>query len=143
MKKLYLILFFTSCLISLTSFVNAWESNLKTGCINENLEPCSSSEILSSESTENPELDSDKVVVKKKEISPSESTENPELDSDKVVVNENEVVKKKIKKKNIFKRFSSNKSKKNTGFDKNNSFEDFKTMLINYTDNSDYPNINN
>ena len=122
MKKLYLILFFTSCLISLTSFVNAWESNLKTGCINENLEPCSSSEILSSESTENPELDLDKVVVKEKK-------------------KKKKIVKKK--KKNIFKRFSSNKSKKNTGFDKNNSFEDFKTMLINYTDNSDYPNINN
>jgi len=143
MKKLYLILFFTSCLISLTSFVNAWESNLKTGCINENLDPCSSSKISSSESTENPELDLDIVVVKEKEISSNESVENPELDLDKVVVKEKKVLKKKIKKKNIFKRFSSNKSKKNTDFEKNNSFEDFKTMLINYTDNSDYPNIDN
>ena len=131
MKKLYLILFFTSCFLSFTSFVKAWESSLKTGCINENLDPCSSSEILSSKSTENPELDLGKVIDKEKEVVKKEIKKKK---TKKIV---------KKKKKNIFKKFSSNKSKKNTDFEKSNSFEDFKTMLINYNDKSDYPNIDN
>jgi len=38
---------------------------------------------------------------------------------------------------------SSNKPNTNFDFDRDISFEEFKVLLINYTDNSDYPNIDN
>ena len=146
MKKFYLIIFFSVLLISITSFTKAWETNLKTGCINENLDPCSTTEIPSSESIENTETDfvkvvddENKIVIKKKEK--------------KIVKKKKKIAKKKKEKKreklvkkkkeNIFKRFLSIKSDKNIDFDKNNSFEDFKTTLLEYNENTDYPNIDN
>ena len=49
---------------------------------------------------------------------------------------------KEYNKKKLIKNLT-NTSDKKYNFDKNMSFDDFKTLVINYTDNSNYPNINN
>ena len=126
MNKFYIVLFYYAFLTSMSSNVNAWETNLKSGCINENLDPCSSEEISSIKSSEQSELNLDEVT------DDNEKKIDPKIDK-----------KKKKITKNIFKRFLFNKPGKNIDFDKNNSFEDFKTSLIEYNNNKDYPNIDN
>ena len=66
MKKIYLLLFSAFYTFIITSPANAWESKITLECINEKLTPCSSSDVSYIESNENPDLDSDKVVKKKK-----------------------------------------------------------------------------
>ena len=141
MKKIYLLLFLSSCLSMVTSSANAWEtkakSNITIECINENLDPCSSLETSSNKSNQNFDLDIDKAVKKKKK----------KVVKKKVTKKKKKVAKKKItkkkKKQDIFLKTSSNKSNTNFDFDRNISFEEFKVLLINYTNNSDYPNIDN
>ena len=149
MKKICLLIFFTTFLSMLTSLAIGWElSDDSKKCFNENLDPCSSSETLSSKSKEDSEVDLDKVLDKKKEKVAKKKIEKKK---EKVVKKKKKIVKKKIKRKekkivkvkNIFLRTSSIKSDKDFDFDRDISFEDFKTLLINYTDNSDYPNIDN
>ena len=136
MNKFYIVLFYYAFLSSMSSNVNAWETNLKSSCINENLDPCSSAEILSNKSSEYSDLNFDEVTNDKEKIIDS----NIDKKKKKIAI-KNKVAKRK--KKNIFKRFLFNKSGKNIDFDKNNSFEDFKTSLIEYNNNKDYPNIDN
>ena len=71
----------------------------------------------------------------------------------KKIVNKNEIndKMKKIQKINLVKKNNKKKITKNLpykqdtnyNFDKNMSFNDFKALVINYTDNSNYPNLNN
>ena len=72
MKKIYLLLFLASCSSMVTSSANAWETNVQSNitieCINENLDPCSSSDISSNTSNENSDIDLIKPVKKKKEV---------------------------------------------------------------------------
>ena len=140
MKKICLLLFLASCSSMVTSSANAWEtneqSNITIKCINENLDPCSSLETSSNKSNQNSDLDLDKAVKKKKK----------KVVKKKVTKKKKKVVKKKVakkKKKDIFLKTSSNKSNTNFDFDRDISFEEFKVLLINYTNNSDYPNIDN
>ena len=136
MNKFYIVLFYYAFLSSMSSNVNAWETNLKSGCINENLDPCSSEEISSIKSSEQSELNLDEVT------DDNEKKIDPKIDKKKKKITKKKKVVKR-KEKNIFKRFLFNKSGKNIDFDKNNSFEDFKTSLIEYNNNKDYPNIDN
>ena len=59
MKKIYLFIFL---IIGIQSS-NSWESNIKTECINEKLEQCSSSELTLKKSSEN--LNKDLIKPKK------------------------------------------------------------------------------
>ena len=141
MKKICLLLFLASCSSMLTSSANAWEtneqSNITIKCINENLDPCSSLETSSNKSNQNSDLGLDKAVKKKKKkIVKKKATKKKKK----------KVIKKKVakkKKKDIFLKTSSNKPNTNFDFDRDISFEEFKVLLINYTNNSDYPNIDN
>ena len=53
MKKLFLLLFFSSCLFIVMSSANAWETKITIKCINEKLKPCSSLDISYIESNKN------------------------------------------------------------------------------------------
>ena len=155
MKKICLLLFLASCSSMVTSSANAWEtneqSNITIKCINENLDPCSSLETSSNKSNQNSDLDLDKAVKKKKKkVAKKKVTKKKK---EKKVVKKKvtkkkkkKVVNKKVakkKKKDIFLKTSSNKSNTNFDFDRDISFEEFKVLLINYTNISDYPNIDN
>ena len=149
MKKKYQTLFLVLFLILITKYVYAWESNLKTGCINENLDPCSSLDVSSGKSAENTELnlDKDKEFNDKKEIKKRKKKVVKKNKEKKINITKKKIKKKKKivkrKKKNIFNRLLSNKTDKNINFNKNKSFESFKTTLIEYNNNTDYPNIDN
>jgi len=166
MKKICLLLFFAFCLSIVASSSNAWESNLTIKCINENLDPCSSSDISSNKSNENSDLDLDKAVTKKKKkVVKKKVTKKKKKKVVKKKVTKKKkkkVVKKKVtkkkkkkvskkkkkkvakkKKKDISLKTSSNKSNTNFDFDRDISFEEFKTLLTEYSNISDYPNIDN
>ena len=154
MKKICLLLFLASCSSMLTSSANAWEtneqSNITIKCINENLDPCSSLETSSNKSNQNSDLGLDKAVKKKKKKivkkKVTKKKKKKKVVKKKVTKKKKKVVNKKVakkKKKDIFLITSSNKSNTNFDFDRDISFEDFKVLLINYTNNSDYPNIDN
>ena len=64
MKKIFLLFSF---LIGISS-VSAWESNLKIECINENLEPCSSSNMISNKSNKNSDIELNKPSKSKKKV---------------------------------------------------------------------------
>ena len=152
MKKICLLLFLASCSSMLTSSANAWEtneqSNITIKCINENLDPCSSLETSSNKSNQNSDLDLDKAVKKKKKkvVKKKVTKKKKKVVKKKVTKKKKKVVKKKVakkKKKDIFLKTSSNKSNTNFDFDKDTSFEEFKTLLTEYSNISDYPNIDN
>ncbi len=152
MKKIYLLLFLASCSSMVTSSANAWETNVQSNitieCINENLDPCSSLETSSNKSNMNSDLDIDKAVKKKKKkVAKKKVTKKKKkVVKKKIAKKKKKVVKKKIakkKEKDIFLKTSSNKSNTNFDFDRDISFEEFKVLLKNYTNNSDYPNIDN
>ena len=70
MKKIILF-FFVVLYLNISSSTIAWESNVKIGCINENLEPCSSTESSSNISASNSDKDLDKkikIIKKKKSL---------------------------------------------------------------------------
>jgi len=149
MKKIYLLLFSAFYTFIITSPANAWESKITLECINEKLTPCSSSDVSYIESNENPDLDSDKVVKKKKIVKKKADKKKKKQIKDK---KEKKIVKKKAnkkkkvlvknkKKKNIFMKTSSKKSSKNFDFDQGITFDEFKALVINYNNSSDYPNI--
>ena len=143
-KSLRIIIFF--CFIVSTS-VNAWDSNINENCVNENLVPCFTSDIDVKNSTTKSNSNLNKVFIDKK----IDETKN--IVSKKVIKSEKKINKKmtKIDKINFVKEYNkkkltnnlTNASNKKYDFDKNMSFDDFKTLVINYTDNSNYPNINN
>ena len=103
MKKIYLLLFLSSCLSMLTSSANAWETNAKSNitieCINENLDPCSSLETSSNKSNMNSDLDIDKAVKKKKKKVAKKKVTKKKKKKKKVVKKRKKVTKKKIAKK--------------------------------------------
>ena len=149
MKKIYLLLFSAFYTFIITSPANAWESKITLECINEKLTPCSSSDVSYIESNENPDLDSDKVVKKKKIVKKKADKKKKKQIKDK---KEKKIVKKKAnkkkkilvknkKKKNIFMKTSSKKLSKNFDFDQGITFDEFKALVINYNNSSDYPNI--
>ena len=149
MKKIYLLLFSAFYTFIITSPANAWESKITLECINEKLTPCSSSDVSYIESNENPDLDSDKVVKKKKIVKKKADKKKRKEIKDK---KEKKIVKKKAnkkkkvlvknkKKKNIFMKTSSKKLSKNFDFDQGITFDEFKALVINYNNSSDYPNI--
>ena len=143
-KSLRIIIFF--CFIVSTS-VNAWDSNINENCVNENLDPCFTSDIDVKNSTTKFNSNLNKVFIDKK----IDETKN--IVSKKVIKSEKKINKKmtKIDKINFVKEYNkkkltnnlTNASNKKYDFDKNMSFDDFKTLVINYTDNSNYPNIDN
>ena len=143
-KSLRIIIFF--CFIVSTS-VNAWDSNINENCVNENLDPCFTSDTDVKNSTTKYNSNLNKVFIDKK----IDETKN--IVSKKVIKSEKKINKKrtKIDKINFVKEYNkkkltnnlTNASNKKYNFDKNMSFDDFKTLVINYTDNSNYPNINN
>ena len=140
MKKICLLLFLAFCSSMATSSANAWESNITIECIDENLDPCSSSDISSNKSNENSDLDLDKAVTKKKKkVVKKKVTKKKKK---KVSKKKKKKVAKK-KKKDISLKTSSNKSNTNFDFDRDISFEEFKTLLTEYSNISDYPNIDN
>ena len=164
MKKIYLLLFLASCSSMVTLSANAWETNAKSNitieCINENLDPCSSLETSSNKSNQNFDLDIDKAAKKKKVVKKKVTKKKKKVVKKKITKKKKKVAKKKVtkkkkkvakkktakkkkKKKDIFLKTSSNKSNTNFDFDRDISFEEFKVLLINYTNNSDYPNIDN
>jgi len=149
MKKIYLLLFSAFYTFIITSPANAWESKITLECINEKLTPCSSSDVSYIESNEKPDLDSDK-VVKKKEIVKKKADKKKKKQikdkKEKKIVKKKANKKKKIlvknkKKKNIFMKTSSKKLSKNFDFDQGITFDEFKALVINYNNSSDYPNI--
>ena len=135
MKKICLLFSF---LIGISS-VSAWESNLKIECINENLEPCSSSNMISSQSNKNSDIESNKSDESKKKvvkkIIKKEQKENvvkkiiKKEQQEKVVEKKSKKEKKKIKLVNV----------KND----NISFEEFKNLVINYSNTVGYPDVSN
>ena len=143
-KSLRIIIFF--CFIVSTS-VNAWDSNINENCVNENLDPCFTSDIDVKNSTTKSNSNLNKVFIDKK----IDETKN--IESKKVIKSEKKINKKmtKIDKINFVKEYNkkkltnnlTNASDKKYNFDKNMSFDDFKTLVITYTDNSNYPNIDN
>ena len=143
-KSLRIIIFF--CFIVSTS-VNSWDSNINENCVNENLDPCFTSDTDVKNSTTKSNSNLNKVFIDKK----IDETKN--IVSKKVIKSEKKINKKstKIDKINFVKEYNkkkltnnlTNASNKKYNFDKNMSFDDFKTLVINYTDNSNYPNINN
>ena len=142
MKKVTLLIFLTFCSFIGISSTSAWESNITIECINENLDPCSSSDISSNTSNENSDIDLIKPVKKKKEVAKEKTNKKQK----KVIKKKTKKNKKKIakkEKKDISLKTSSNKSNTNYDFDSDISFEEFKVLVINYTNNSDFPDINN
>ncbi len=135
MKKICLLF---SLLIGISS-VTAWESNLKIECINENLEPCSSSNMTSNKSNENSDIESNKSAEsKKKVVKKIIKKEKKEKVVKKIIKNEKKekVVKRKRKKK-------EEKIKLVNVKNDNISFEEFKNSVIMYSNTVDYPDINN
>ncbi len=151
MKKLVLFI-----IITLTSQVQvySWETVINLDCVNENLEPCSS-----------PNLMIDQINEKESKVSNTFSNNNNIKPADK---NESNITKNKIIKKNplnkITKLKNNNKvtkidpvknnnkvslltssilSNEITDFDDNKTFDEFKAFLINYTKETNYPNIDN
>ena len=158
MKKIFLLFFVAFFLNIKSSSTIAWESNMKIGCIDENLNTCTSKEFSSDTSTTsnaNSDLDLVKEVKKIKEnkINEKRIIKKKKEKIVKKQVNKNKKKSnkkiKKEKKKNIVKKkkfFSSLnnsfiKSNTNIDFDRDISFDEFKEMIIYYTENSDYPDI--
>ena len=146
MKKslLRIIIFF--CFIVSTP-INAWDTNIKENCVNENLDPCYTSDITAKNSNTKSNSNINKVVTDKG------LEQTKKIVNKKVIKSEKKISNKitKIDKINFVKDYNkkkliknlTNTSDKKYNFDKNMSFDDFKTLVINYTDNSNYPNINN
>ena len=146
MKKSLLRIIIFYCFIVSTS-TNAWDTNIKENCLNENLDTCSTSDITEKNSKTKSNSNINKVVIDKK------IEETKKIVNKKVIKSEKKINNKitKIDKINFVKEYNKKKFTKNLtntpdkeyNFDKNMSFDDFKTLVINYTDNSNYPNINN
>ena len=138
MKKISLLFFLVSCSFIVIFSANAWESNIKIECINENLEPCSPLDVTSNKSNENSDIDLDKPLENKKKVVKKKEKKRKK----------EKVVKKKTKKKKKEKIVKKKKGKKEKikvakVKSKNISFEEFKNLVINYTNSSGYPNIDN
>ena len=143
-KSLRIIIFF--CFIVSTSS-SAWDSNIKENCVNENLDPCSTSDIAAKNSNTKSNSKLNKIFIDKK------IDETKKIVNKKVIKSEKKINNKmtKIDKINFVKEYNkkkltnnlTNASDKKYNFDKNMSFDDFKNLVINYTDNSNYPNIDN
>ena len=130
-----------------TNSATAWDSKIKENCVNENLDSCSILDATSNNSTTKSNLNLNKVVtdkkkeVKKKIINKKIIKSEKKIDNKMIKVDKINLVKKNNKKKLI--KNLTNTSDKKYNFDKNMSFDEFKILVINYTDNSNYPNIDN
>ena len=146
MKKSLLIIITLFFFIISTS-TNAWESKEIENCVNENLDPCSILDVTSNNSNAKSNSSLNKVVIDKK------SEKIKKIVNKKIIKNEKKIDNKisKVDKINLVKKNNkkkliknlTNTSDKKYNFDKDMSFDDFKTLVINYTDNSNYPNIDN
>ena len=134
MKKFFVL---ALCLI-INQPANSWDTNISLECINENLEKCSSANIMSTKSNE----DSDTKIInppkkKKKFTKEIDKSEKKEKKAQKKLI---KMKKKKVKKrkKNIEKPIKVVNIKKN-----DSSFEEFKNSVISYSNKSGYPDIDN
>ena len=141
-------------------YANGWETNITLKCINDRLEKCSYSDTILNENKTN----SDKVVIKPlknkkidndKEIKQKNKNKlvkkkffknNNKTVTSKIIAKDkkNKVINKKRTKnvkKNILKKQPWVKTNESFDFDKKVSFDEFKILLINYTNNSDFPDI--
>ncbi len=167
MNLLYLILITLFFTIKVYANENNSIYNESTICIDENLNPCKSSNISKDKSDinivdnnlpkEKKEKITKKKVVKKsiKKITKknrinikSNSKKKKVKKSSNIVKKEkkNELIKKKEKKKRKKQNsllISSKKLNKNLDFNKEMSFNEFKELLLNYSTSSEYPNIDN
>ena len=148
MKKICLLFSF---LIGISS-VSAWESNLKIECINENLEPCPSSNMISSQSNKNSDIESNKSdESKKKVVKKIIKKEQKEKVVKKIIKKEQKenvvtkIIKKEQQEKVVKKKRKKEKEKIKLVNVKNDniSFEEFKNLVINYSNTVDYPDISN
>ena len=146
---------------------SAWDSNIKVGCINENLDPCSNLDAVPNNLKEETALSLNKEAIQKenkktfKSVNPKKLITNDVLTNQKIkeTLSKKETVDtiklnkdlNKIEKINLVKKNNKKKITKNLSissdsnydFEKDMSFNDFKTLIINYTNKSDYPNLNN
>ena len=151
----------------LATSASAWDLNIKVGCINENLDPCSNLDLVPNNSKEETALSLNKQAIQKENkkiyknvnskklitnddlmdqnvketLSKKETVDTIKLNKDLDKIEKIDLVKKNNKKK-IIKNLSIS-SDSNYNFEKDMSFNDFKTLIINYTNKSDYPNLNN
>ncbi len=139
MNKIYVLFF----LFIFTNLSYSWETNIKLDCINENLKQCSSSDTKSVKSDQISGTDI-KIPIeeKKKPIKKVfKKKENKKINRDKLIVKK-KVVKneKQIKKIDKIKKKPLKVAKSKI---KNVSFEEFKNSVINYSNNTGYPDIDN
>ena len=163
MIKINNFFFITLFLSVLPVLAYSWETKIILGCINENLEPCSSKvsqskkiDVNLKNHTINPLKTNDinKVIKEKRTITEEnligkkvkKNDNKPKIEK-KVKLNYKNKMTKDSKEVKIKKKISlietSNNSNKVTNFDNQMSFDQFKNFLINYTKGSDYPNIDN
>ena len=105
MKKVTLLIFLTFCSFIGISSTSAWESNITIECINENLDPCSSSDISSNTSNENSDIDLIKPVKKKKEVAKEKTNNNQKKLNKKKTKNNKKKNSKKGEKRHFFENF--------------------------------------
>ena len=151
----------------LATSASAWDSNIKVGCINENLDPCSNLDLVPDNSKEETALSLNKQAIQKENKKTYKNANSKKLITNDVLMNQNvkETLSKKetvdtiklnkdlnkIEKINLVKKNNKKKiiknlsisSDSNYNFEKDMSFNDFKALIINYTNKSDYPNLNN
>ncbi len=167
MNILYLILI--SFFLTIKVYANENNNNYKESenCVDENLNPCKSLNISKDKSDinivdNNLSKEKKKKITKKKAVKKSikkitkknkiniksNSIEKKVKKSSNIVKKEkkNELIKKKEKKKRKKQNSlltSSKKLSKNFNFNKEMSFNEYKELLLNYSTNSEYPNIDN
>ena len=132
--------------------VYSWETVINLDCVNENLEPCSSPNLMLDPINEN-ESKVSNTLSNNKNIKPAAKTESNIIKDEIIKKNPvNEITKlknsKEITKNDPVKNnnkvsllTSSILSNEITDFDDNKTFDEFKAFLIKYTKETDYPNI--
>ncbi len=136
MKKFFLILF----LIIFISSANSWESKISFDCINEKFEPCKSSDFISKKSNIDIKIPVEKNKKKLKRVLKNNKKKKilKEKKVKKKVIKKAKITKKKnLKNKNLTKMINLQNQNKDV------SFEEFKNLVINYSNTSDYPDIDN
>ena len=144
MKKIILLLSFFF-IFMINSLSNAWDAKDQTSvisnCINENLDPCVTQDTLSKKTVSKKDIKKKKVNKKEKKIVKTKDIKKKKVNKKNKKIYKKKLFKKKNKDNSLL--ASSSKINKNSDFNKNTSFDEFKKLLINYTNNSDYPNIDN
>tara|TARA_Y100001970_G_C14124815_1_gene798337 strand:+ start:859 stop:1329 length:471 start_codon:yes stop_codon:yes gene_type:complete len=153
-KKYFYFLIFLMTFGFIKSY--GWETKINLTCVDDNLNPCS--EIKHNNQNFKKKNKSDKNISKKElkfDAFSNQKTKNHKKILQRVVKKEVVIQKDNKEKLKIIKKDDlnllndknltlverSNKTNLKTNFSKKLSFEDFKTSIINYNKNSNYPNI--